>query len=269
MRIGVVISDGHTTDVDPRSALAQDLGLVQAVRDHLDGIVYHDGWLTGPRWNLAALSVGAFLGPTSGALELTIRSLALGVRNPVELAEQLANLDHAWHGRFRASLSVGTPAQCAAFGLDPDQAASRLEDGLGVVRDMWTKPTMAGAGPNYVFGEIRPTMRPVRPEGPPLGLAVANANDAAAAERLGLGAHVHHGDGAWEQLLTADGDRETSVELEFSAVTADELGRLSAAGVRQVDVRLREPGDEPAAVRARVEQLAERTHRWRSSPPVF
>jgi hypothetical protein len=258
MRIAVVMSDAHTIDVDPRSALNQDLELITALRGQVSGIVYHDGWLTGPRWNLSALSVGAFLGASAAPLRLTIRGLALGVRNPVELAEQLANVDHAWQGRFDAGLSVGTLAQCAAFGIDPGKAAARLDEGVGLVREMWTETQMSGTGPNYVFDEIRPTMRAVQPEGPPLSLAVADSDDAARAARLGLGAHDDHGDGGWEGLLRRYGEGDTSVVIDYERATADELGRLAAAGVDQVDVRLRDPRDDPAEVLSRVADLAKR-----------
>jgi len=281
MRVAVVMSDGHEVGVDPRVALAQDVALVEGVRGHLDGIVYEDGWATGPRWNMQMLSMCGYLGPTSDPLELTVRRMPLGVRNPVELSEQIATLDHAWGGRLRAGFAVGTPAQCAAFGVDPTKAASRLEEGVGLVRGMWSRSELSGVGPNYVFGELRPTMRTFRPEGPPLSLSVADVDDAAVAARLGLGAHVEHGGGAWEQLLVAydaavDGALRShaghksptttrSVELAFAAASADELSRLAAAGVAQVDVRVREPGDAPADVLARVDELVERAAALRTA----
>lgn len=136
---------------------------------------------------------------------------------------------------------------------------SRMQEGLGLVRDMWMETEMSGAGPNYVFGEIKPTMRTVRPQGPPLSLAVADADDAATAARLGVGAHVQYDGGGWQRLLEAYGEGETSVELDHSAATAEELRRLADAGVDQVDVRIRSLGDEPIEVHSRVEQLVERT----------
>jgi alkanesulfonate monooxygenase SsuD/methylene tetrahydromethanopterin reductase-like flavin-dependent oxidoreductase (luciferase family) len=259
MRLAAIVSDGHAVGVDPRAALAADVALVGAVRDRLDGIVLHHGWATAPRWNLQALTAAAYLASVPGPPAVTIRGLPLGVRNPVELAEQLATVDHAWGGRLHAGLAVGTAAECAAFGIDPALAAPRLEEGVGLMRGMWADTTLSGPGPQYVFGEVRPTLRAARVEGPALSLGVSSVEGAGDAARLGLGLHVVAG-APWEALLeayrAAGGTGDASTELDAADASAEALGRLDGAGLAQVDVRVRAPGDAPEAVEARLAALA-------------
>ncbi|MPZ79738.1 MAG: LLM class flavin-dependent oxidoreductase [Actinophytocola sp.] len=263
MRIAVVLSDGHPTGVDPKAALAADLALLAAARDRLDGVTLRHGWGTAPRWNPQVLTTAAYLSGAAGQLAVTVHGLPLGVRNPIELAEQLATVDHAWSGRTRAGLAVGTPAECASHGIDPAHAADRFAEGLRLLRSMWTDETVRGTGPGYVFDEVRPTLRPVQPSGPPLSLAAKDGADAETAARLGLGLHAELGpNGEWEGLVgryrSAGGSGELSLTIGFGATGAGELARLAAAGVDQVDVRVRAPGADPAHVMSTVDELAAR-----------
>lgn len=263
MRIAVVLSDGHPTGVDPKAALAADLALLAAARDRLDGITLRHGWGTAPRWNPQALTTAAYLSGAAGPLAVTVRGLPLGVRNPIELAEQLATVDHAWRGRSRAGLAIGTPAECASHGIDPASAADRFAEGLLLVRSMWTDETVRGTGPSYLFDEVRPTLRPVQPGGPPLSLAAKDGADAETAARLGLGLHTEFSpNGRWVELVgryrAAGGSGELSVTIGFGSAGAGVLDRLAAAGVDQVDVRVRAPGADPVHVMSTVDQLAAR-----------
>lgn len=263
MRVSVVMSDGHPVGIDPVEALEEDRRLLAAVRDRLDGITLHHGWGTAPRWNLQAISVGAFLGEEAGPLHLTIRGLPLGVVNPIELAEQLATLDHAWNGRFAAGLAVGTMASFSSYGLDPAVGPSRFAEGLGLMREMWALQPFSGTGPNFRFDEVRPTTRPVQEGGPPLSLSAVTTTDgarSAAEHHLGVhvGIEVTSDDGAAVVAAYRDsgGDGDISVELAHGDATPARLSALADQGVVQVDVRLREPEDDLSNALARVTELA-------------
>lgn len=262
MRVSSIMSDGHPVGTDPVEALREDRRLLATVRDHLDGITLHHGWGTAPCWNLQAISVGAFLGQEAGPLHLTIRGLPLGVVNPIELAEQLATLDHAWEGRFAAGITVGTAASFSSYGLDPAVGPSRFAEGLELMRDMWALQPFSGAGPNFRFDEVRPTTRPVQEGGPPLSLAAITIADARTAAEHRLGVHVGT-DGAPDAgaavvaaYREAGGDGDVSVELAHDDATPARLSALADQGVVQVDVRLREPHDDLSNALARVTELA-------------
>jgi alkanesulfonate monooxygenase SsuD/methylene tetrahydromethanopterin reductase-like flavin-dependent oxidoreductase (luciferase family) len=182
---------------------------------------------------LDPLALSAFLGERLGPspLTLALRGLELGVRNPIELAEQLATIDHAWNGRLLVGLAI-------ADGLP----AGRFEEALGLLRAMWSVDRLSGVGPHYVFGEIRPTLRPAQPGGPPLSLRAATREEAELAARLGLGLDVGgSANGLVAAYRAAGGSGAVSAELPD--------------GVDVVDVRLDLPGEDLPAVLARAAAL--------------
>lgn len=262
MRVSVVMSDGHAVGTDPGRALDQDRQLLVAVRDRLDGITLHHGWATAPLCNLQAITVGAFLAVESEYLHLSIRHLPLGVVNPIELAEQLATVDHAWGGRFAAGVTVGTSAAFPAYGLDPAIGPSRFAEGLALMRRMWRLEPFAGEGPNFRFGEVHPTLRPVQEGGPPLSLGVTGADEARTAAEHGLRLHVRQQaslgahDGILSAYRSAGGDGGVSVEMTHAEATPEALAGLADRGCDHVDVRLRFPGDDATVALERVAALA-------------
>lgn len=243
MRLSAVLSDVHPVDVDPNDARDSDRALVGAVRDRLDGITVEHGW-SSPRWRLQALSNAAYLSADAGPLGATVRNLPLGVLNPVELAEQLATLDHAWDGRFGASVVVGSPDELAWHGIDTDHADARFEQSLQIIREMWSQPVLSGSGPEFVFDEVRPTLRPRQVGGPPLALEASSTADTAVAAGQSLGLHVRHdAASSWPRLLAAyrasGGQGPVSVCLAVADASGPALDELSAAGVAQVDLVVR------------------------------
>jgi len=263
MRLSVVLSDAHPAGVAPATALERDRALVAAARGRLDGITLTHGWATA-RWNPAALTMAAYLSADARPLRATVRGLPLGVVNPVELAEQLATVDHAWQGTFQASVSIGSAEAFAVLGVDPVLGPARFEESLDLVRRMWTATPLAGTGPQFRFSEVRPTLRPAQPQGPPLSLEATGGVGMILARRLRLGLHLGRLDDLdetsrlVETWQTLGGDGDVSLELDAGQASVDTLSALAAARVDQVDVRL-SPDDvgSPSLLRL-VAELARR-----------
>jgi len=263
MRLSAVVSDVHPLDVVPLEARDGDRALVAAVRGRLDGITLVHGWHT-PRWNPDALTAASYLSVDAFPLGATVRGLPLGVVNPVEFAEQLATLDHAWQGRFRAGLTVGSPSAFAAHGLDVAGGWSRFEEALRLVRLMWTEQRLAGRAAHFVFDEVQPTLRPAQPTGPPLSLEVDDERDIVRAVRTGLGIHLSEevGPVRRSELLAAyrsgGGQGEVSAQVDLAGATTETLHALADEGVDQVDVQLRHPAMARDALLGAIDLLAER-----------
>lgn len=234
-----VILPGSGADTDPAGALAQDRALLAAARGRVDGVTLAHG---GPR----DLTVAAFLAADADGADLraTVRGLPLGVLNPIELAEQLATVDHAWGGAFDAGVVVGDPSEFAAHDIDPARGPARFAEGLDLIRRMWMVQPMSGPGPQLRFGEIQPTLRPRHAGGPPLALDAATGTDLVLAARLGLGVHLGRPAGidAAGRLLAAwrafDTSLPASLELDAELATPDVLSTLDGAGADRVDVAL-------------------------------
>jgi alkanesulfonate monooxygenase SsuD/methylene tetrahydromethanopterin reductase-like flavin-dependent oxidoreductase (luciferase family) len=261
MRLSVVLSGTHPVGVAPDVALAHYRAVVAAARGRLDGVTVWHGWLS-DTWNPQPLPLAAYLSADGLPLSATVRRLPLGIVNPIEIAEQLATVDHAWEGRFRASVRVGPQAAFARLGVDAARGPARFEESLDLVRRMWQALPMAGAGPQFRFAEVRPTLRPVRPTGPPLALEVADDTGLLLARRLGLGVHLgRQGDvGTAYRLVqswrTLGGEGEVSLEAEAALVDDEALAALARAGTDQVDVRI--PPVAPDDVARVVVDLARR-----------
>jgi alkanesulfonate monooxygenase SsuD/methylene tetrahydromethanopterin reductase-like flavin-dependent oxidoreductase (luciferase family) len=270
MRLSAVMSRVHHPEVDPVEARDADYALVAALRDRLDGITFFHG-STPRQWDLHAVCTAAYLSADAFPLAATVRGLPLGVLNPVELAEQLATLDHAWEGRFDAGVVVGCTAVLARHGIPADRASTRFEESLGIMRAMWSEPRLSGTGPNFVFEQVQPTLLPHQEGGPPVELEVSDRGGAAAAARLRLGAHLRVArepddsrDGAWIDLLTAyrhaGGGGSVSISLALAEATVPALAALAAADVDRVDVVFRRNG---TALDALLRDLDELTSRLR------
>lgn len=241
MRVHAIVPDVLPIDVEPRVGRDACVRLVAAVRHRLDGITLAHR-RPARSWNLEPVSAAAYLSADAGPLAATVCGLPLGLRNPVELAEQLATLDHAWGGRFDAAVVVGTAEDLAAHGLGLDQAARRFEEALGLLRAMWTQDTLTGDGPCFTFDQVQPTLRPVQDGGPPLALGVADAAGAQLAARLGLGVRLDVRPDAAARADVVDayraagGEGEVSLSLPGADSQAASLEALARSGVDQVDV---------------------------------
>jgi alkanesulfonate monooxygenase SsuD/methylene tetrahydromethanopterin reductase-like flavin-dependent oxidoreductase (luciferase family) len=287
LSVAVVVSDAHPRGVDATSAWAQDTAFVRSVRDHgLDAVTLRHGWATAA-WNVQAVAAAAHLSAVGDSLRMAIRGIPLGVVNPIEVAEQLATVDHAWAGRLDAGIAQTNAVGAPAHGLDRAAAAARFDEALALVRAMWSRDRLAGVGPHFRFDEVRPTLLPFQAHGPPLSLSAGDGAAAASAAGKGLGLHVEpwvpaadveplirtyrdaggdgpvsverglaYGDhaavlaGIRSALDAASGDERVPVTGDVllpgeSRACLDLLARWLAAGLGQLEVRLRSPAAAP------------------------
>lgn len=259
MRLSVILSDPDAAATDPLAALARERALLADLHGRVDGIVLTQAWGTGS-FSLQALTYGAFLAAEAGALRLTIRDIPLDVVNPVEVAEQILTVDHAWQGRLDVRVAMGPAAVRDWFGITGDPEA-RFEESLHLIRRMWAVEPFQGEGPVFVFDPVRPTLRPARPGGPPVGFEASDAAGASLAGRLGLGLHLPVGltPAGRAELVDAyrgaGGDGALSIDLVRADAADDTLAALEAEGFVQADVHLHEAGDDAAAPAAFVAGL--------------
>ncbi|MDQ4038519.1 MAG: LLM class flavin-dependent oxidoreductase [Actinomycetota bacterium] len=261
MRLAAIVSCRHRLGADSARALADDRQLVAALQESADVLVLEYVCPHGEHWNLNGISYAAYLAEQAGPLGAVVRGLPLGVRNPVELAEALATLDHAWTGRFAAGLVLATPEQLSAYGKDPDLANDRFDESLVILSKMWSGRAFSADGAAYRFAEVRPTLLPYTAGGPPMSLSVADRSAAILAARRGLGLHLPgSAAGSAADLITsyrqADGAGEVSVEIVAGDTIGSTVAALDQLGVDQVDLRLPAVTPDPAAEKGVAELFA-------------
>lgn len=130
---------------------------VQAEELGFDSVWVGDSLFSKPRWEpinlLSAISQRTHL------VKLGTACMVSGTRHPLYLALEWATLDQLSHGRTIFGTGMGNPEEgvrreYAAVGLDFDQRARIFEEGLAVLRDLWTTGATNFQGEHYAFDNV-------------------------------------------------------------------------------------------------------------------
>lgn len=103
--------------------------------------VRHGGLLSA---NYAFLS---YLAARTERIRLGTGATILPLNDPVRVAEQAAALDQLSKGRFDFGVGRGfIRDEFDAFGVPMDESRDRVEQGVGLIRQAWTQPTLESDG---------------------------------------------------------------------------------------------------------------------------
>ena len=96
--------------------------------------------------------------------------LLLPLRNPVHVAQTVATLDHISGGRFIFGVGVGGehPKEFMASGVPVKERGARTNEGLEVLRLLWTGEPIAFTGKYYRFDAIAMLPTPLQRPHPPI-----------------------------------------------------------------------------------------------------
>ena len=90
------------------------------------------------------------LAAESGDMQLGTCILLLPLLHPVDVAEQVATLDHLCGGRFIFGIGLGyLETEFHAFGVDKKRRVSRFEESLAVIKQMWTQDEVNFEGKTF------------------------------------------------------------------------------------------------------------------------
>ena len=100
------------------------------------------------------------------------------LRDPIFLAAQWAALDHVSHGRMVLGACIGgslprekAEAEFAPFKIALAERGPRLEEGLAILRRLWTEDRVSHKGSFYEFAELTLEPKPVQKPCPPIWIA--------------------------------------------------------------------------------------------------
>jgi alkanesulfonate monooxygenase SsuD/methylene tetrahydromethanopterin reductase-like flavin-dependent oxidoreductase (luciferase family) len=95
--------------------------------------------------------------------------LLLPLMQPTRLAEELAVLDHLSGGRVILGLGAGyVKEDFDAFGVNPAHAAGCLEEGIKILRSLWSGRQVDHDGVHYRVTGFTLFPEPIRPDGIPI-----------------------------------------------------------------------------------------------------
>jgi probable F420-dependent oxidoreductase len=89
--------------------------------------------------------------------------LTLPARDPVQVAKTYATLDYLTGSRGRVIMAVGLgsdPRDCEVSGIAKEERAGRLEEGVEVMRKLWSGTHVTHDGKFYNFTDVTLTPRP-------------------------------------------------------------------------------------------------------------
>lgn len=122
-----------------------------------------DGQLPGP-WKKTyyqPFSILNFLAGVTSTVRLGMSVLILPMRNPIEVAAQVAEMDQLSNGRVNFGIGVGWyREEFEALGYDFFNRGRRTDDGLGIIRRLWTEQEVSANGPHYHFSDAQMGPKP-------------------------------------------------------------------------------------------------------------
>jgi probable F420-dependent oxidoreductase len=155
-----------------------------------DSVWVGDSILARPR--LEAMTTLAAVATRTRQVKLGTAVLLSALRHPVVLANEAANLDILSNGRVILGLGVATKTptverEFAACGVPFARRLGIFEEGVEVMRRLWTGSPVTFHGRHFQLTDVRLGLRPVQRPGIPLWLAGSVENAMRRVLRLGDG----------------------------------------------------------------------------------
>jgi probable F420-dependent oxidoreductase len=161
---------------------AEDLGF--------DSVWVGDSVLARPRFE--ALTTLAAVAARTQRVRLGTAVLLPILRQPVVLANQVANLDLIANGRLILGVGIGgnnasVAQEFAACGVPIARRIGMFEETITLMRRLWTEPEVTFQGRYFQVQSVRLGLRPLRQSGVPLWVAGSGDNALRRVLRLGDG----------------------------------------------------------------------------------
>ena len=197
-------------------------------------------WLSsGGHDSLDPLTALAFCAAATQRIALMPYLLVLPYRNPVLAAKQIATLDVLSGGRVILGVGNGyLRSEFSALGVDFDERSALLDEGLEVLRGIWTQDSFAFTGRHFRVLAQTAHPRPVQQPSPPVWIG---GNSASARDRV-----VRAGQG-WTPLLL-DGPAAQMLRTPPIPTVTD----LRVA-VQDLHARVERAGRDPAGIAVQIE----------------
>jgi probable F420-dependent oxidoreductase len=169
---------------------AGDADTFLAIVEAIERLRFDSLWLS-ERINAEAPDPLIGLAVAAGAtrrLKLGMSVLVLPGRNPVLLAKQLATLDRLSKGRLLPAFGLGVadPREQQAFGVDRSERAARFDEGLALIRRLWTEDSVSHHGRYHDVEDVNVRPKPVQ-QPPDVWLGGRAPSELRRAGRLGDG----------------------------------------------------------------------------------
>jgi alkanesulfonate monooxygenase SsuD/methylene tetrahydromethanopterin reductase-like flavin-dependent oxidoreductase (luciferase family) len=142
-------------------------------------------WLSHPTVWPQPIPILARLAPETGAMRLKTSMLLLPLLNPVDVAENVATLDHITHGRLDVGVAIGyRELELAAAGLGRKDRVPKLEESLALMKQLWRGEAITFEGAYTQVNGGRLGFTPCQLPHPPLEMGAQSVGATQRAARL-------------------------------------------------------------------------------------
>jgi alkanesulfonate monooxygenase SsuD/methylene tetrahydromethanopterin reductase-like flavin-dependent oxidoreductase (luciferase family) len=133
--------------------------------------------------------------PALCAAAMCTRQIRLGcavlvtpLHSPIHLARELASVDQLSRGRLEVGVVAGGPGRpYAAFGLSPQGAISRFNEGLRILMALWSEPEVSFEGRFFRLEHASVGLKPYQRPHPPIWFGGNHPDALRRAVRFGQG----------------------------------------------------------------------------------
>ncbi len=114
-------------------------------------------------------SVLNYLAARTHTVRLGLSVLILPMRNPIEVAAQIAEMDQLSGGRINFGVGVGwCREEFDALGYEFGNRGVRTDDGLAIIKSLWSQDKTTVDGPYYHFADAEMGPKPLQQPHPPI-----------------------------------------------------------------------------------------------------
>ncbi|HEY7253718.1 MAG TPA: LLM class flavin-dependent oxidoreductase [Methylomirabilota bacterium] len=142
-------------------------------------------WISHPTVWPQPMPMLARLAPETGTMRMKTSMLLLPLLNPVDVAENVATLDHITHGRLDLGVAIGyREKELAAAGLVRKDRVPKLEESLVVMKALWRGEEVTFDGVYTRVAGARLGLLPCQTPHPPLEMGAQSVGATRRAARL-------------------------------------------------------------------------------------
>jgi alkanesulfonate monooxygenase SsuD/methylene tetrahydromethanopterin reductase-like flavin-dependent oxidoreductase (luciferase family) len=127
----------------------------------------------------------ARIAPVTGEMKIKTSVLLLPLLNPIDVAENLATLDHLSHGRLVVGVAIGyREDELAAIGLTRRDRVPKLEESIALMKQLWTGDEVTFHGKYTTVEHGKMGFTPFQKPHPPLEMGAQSQGATERAARL-------------------------------------------------------------------------------------
>jgi alkanesulfonate monooxygenase SsuD/methylene tetrahydromethanopterin reductase-like flavin-dependent oxidoreductase (luciferase family) len=187
LKMGIYVNSQAPETDDPSAHLRAIIEQVKAAeRLGFNSIWAGEHHLTPGFHFLPQLTLLSHLAAYSGEMDLGTNLVLLPLHRPVDIAEQVALIDHACGGRFILTVGQGyRPEEFAAFGSPFEDRLARFVEGIEVIRRLWNEREVSHDAGWYSLENATVLPGPLQAGGPPIWIGATTDRAIKRAGRIG------------------------------------------------------------------------------------